>query len=192
MLPDDYAVAIGILLRSLPKPCSPHEVDDDFGDFIYAPYGYFVSTYGCNEEYLSISLDALHDLTKRFSVEGPIRVFLNTFPRETLACMNDWVTDEHYHVRRLVSEGTRPLLPWAQRINIEYTQGIPLLDVLYYDPTRFVTRSVANHLNDISKKDPDLVVFILKRWKKESKQNPKEMNYIIKHALRTAIKDGHT
>lgn len=66
-----------------------------------------------------------------------------------------------------------------------------ILDNLYFDKTRFVVRSVANHLNDISKFDPDLVVEILKRWKKEGKQEKKEMEYLINHSLRTSIKKGH-
>jgi hypothetical protein len=68
---------------------------------------------------------------------------------------------------------------------------LPILDQLFYDPTRFVTRSVANHLNDISKINPDLALETLARWHNTGKQNLKEMDYMVCHALRTLIKQGH-
>ena len=190
-LPEDYRAAVEILTKSLPPPCDPTLSDDDFGDFIYGPYGAFVAEYGCTKKDLVFSLKVLKEFTTRFSVEGPIRPFLNEFPKETLAAMDEWVTDDHYHVRRLVSEGTRPLLPWAKKITIDYREPLRFLDQLHADPTRFVTRSVANHLNDISKTDPDLVVTTLKRWQKAGKQTEKEMAFITKHSLRTLEKQGH-
>jgi hypothetical protein len=54
-----------------------------------------------------------------------------------------------------------------------------------------VVRSVANHLNDISKIDPGFVVECLKKWKSTGKQSAKEMDYLMNHALRTLIKKGH-
>jgi 3-methyladenine DNA glycosylase AlkC len=65
-----------------------------------------------------------------------------------------------------------------------------LLHDLFFDQTRYVTRSVANHLNDISKKDPELVYEMLQKWKNSGKQNPQEMDFIIKHSLRTLVKKG--
>jgi hypothetical protein len=53
-----------------------------------------------------------------------------------------------------------------------------------------VTRSVANHLNDIAKKNGALVVTTLTRWKKEGKQDSKELAWMTKHALRTLVKKG--
>ena len=66
-----------------------------------------------------------------------------------------------------------------------------MLDNLYVDKTRFVTRSVANHLNDIAKLDASLVIETLKRWKASKKQNEKEMDFILSHSLRTLVKDGN-
>ncbi|MCI0501212.1 MAG: DNA alkylation repair protein, partial [Epsilonproteobacteria bacterium] len=40
-LPDDFEVATKILLASLPEELDGSKTDDDFGDFIYAPYGEF-------------------------------------------------------------------------------------------------------------------------------------------------------
>ncbi|MCH9813835.1 MAG: DNA alkylation repair protein [Epsilonproteobacteria bacterium] len=187
-LPKEYEKATKILLDALPQPLDPHKTDDDFGDFIYAPYSEFVTQHGCTEASLAFSLQALREITKRFSVELAIRDFINHFPQQTLAMLQSCTHSTNYHERRLVSEGLRPKLPWAKKLTLDYRQTIPLLDNLYCDKTRYVTRSVANHLNDISKIDPALVVQTLKRWKASNKQNPKEMQFIINHALRTLIK----
>lgn len=189
-LPDQYRSAVAILLRSLPPPNDPELSDDDFGDFIYAPYMEFVARYGCARDHLEFSLDALYQMTTRFSAEDAIRPFINAFPEETLAALTRWSEDPHYHVRRLCSEGTRPKLPWSRKIDLPVSAPIPLLDVLHADRTRFVTRSVANHINDISKIDPALAVRTLTRWKKSKRQAPAELDFIIRHALRSLIKAG--
>ncbi len=191
-LPQDYPEALAVLLNALPEPLDPTLMDDDFGDFIYAPYSHFVAKYGCTEAYKNQSLDALKHMTMRFSCEDSIRYFINAFPNETLAKLNLWATDSNYHVRRLASEGSRPKLPWCQKINLTHTDTLPLLEALYTDPTRYVTRSVANHLNDISKIHPHIVTDTLKRWKTNKKANPKELEFIIKHSLRTLVKQGHS
>lgn len=190
-LPTNYREAVNILISSLPKPSNPELTDNDFGDFIYAPYGEFVAKNGCNKEYLQFSLQALKEITTRFSAEDSIRYFINAFSKETISELINWTADSHYHVRRLCSEGTRPKLPWSMKINIPATIPLPILERLYTDKTRFVTRSVANHLNDISKIDPDLVIKTLSKWKKTGEQNEKEMDYITRHALRTLIKTGN-
>lgn len=189
-LPADYPGALSILLRSLPPELDPTLTDNDFGNFIYAPYSAFVARYGCSAEHLDKSLAALKDMTKRFSAEWPIRDFINAFPQETMAFLTACAQDDHYHVRRLASEGTRPKLPWAQKLNLDYQAAMPLLDQLSADSTRFVTRSVANHLNDVSKIDPELVVATLKRWRKSGRQGEKELVYMCQHALRTLVKKG--
>lgn len=189
-LPNNYREAVEVLIKSLPKPCNPNLSDDDFGDFIYAPYHHFVAVYGCNSDDLAFSLQALEELTMRFSAEDAIRYFINAFPKETMAKMMAWTKHPHYHVRRLASEGSRPKLPWCQKIDIEPESTLPILNHLFSDKTRYVTRSVANHLNDISKINPTLVINTLKQWKKEGIQNTKEMDFIIRHALRTLIKNG--
>jgi 3-methyladenine DNA glycosylase AlkC len=52
---------------------------------------------------------------------------------------------------------------------LDYKRTIEILDNLYFDKSRYVTRSVANHLNDISKIDGDLVVDVLEKWKNKLK-----------------------
>jgi 3-methyladenine DNA glycosylase AlkC len=190
-LPQDYREAVSLLIESLPEPCDPNLSDNDFGDFIYAPYADFVAQYGCTIENLIFSLGALKEMTTRFSAEDAIRYFINAFPEETMKALLKWSKDAHYHVRRLSSEGSRPKLPWAQKIYIPIEESLPILDNLFYDPTRFVTRSVANHINDISKIDSELAISTLTKWKKSGIQNPKETDFIIRHSLRTLVKQGN-
>lgn len=70
-------------------------------------------------------------------------------------------------MRQLVSEGTRPKLPWVRQVP-EITRHpeatIPVLDQLYRDESEFVRRPIANHLNDTSRVDPDLAIRTAARW----------------------------
>jgi len=191
-LPSDFQEAVNILLLALPLELDTNKSDDDFGDFIYAPYSEYVTAYGCNEKYLDFSLQALREITKRFSVEFAIRDFINNYPTQTLAMLEECAKSENYHERRLASEGLRMKLPWAKKLTIDYRAPLKHLELLYTDATRYVTRSVANHLNDIAKIDATLVIETLKRWKKSKKQEPKEMDFIIRHALRTLLKQGNS
>ncbi|MEO0458948.1 MAG: DNA alkylation repair protein, partial [Cyanobacteria bacterium P01_A01_bin.114] len=132
-LPDDYPGALAIILRSLPPELDPSKTDDDFGDFIFAPLSLFVATYGCTADYLNSSLNALKEITKRFSAEDAVRYFINAFPSETFSFLLDCAKDDNYHVRRWASEGTRPKLPWSQKLITDYKQPLPLLEILYGD-----------------------------------------------------------
>lgn len=190
-LPHDYREAVNIILSALPAPLDENLTDNDFGDFIYAPYNDFVAHYGCDAVNLEFSLAAIKEITKRFSAEDAIRFFINAFPTETMQTLLEWSKDSNYHVRRLSSEGSRPKLPWSQKINISPETAIPILDLLFADKTRYVTRSVANHLNDIAKINPDLVLHTLKNWRKSKQQDEKEMSFILKHATRTLVKLGN-
>lgn len=187
----DYREALAKLIASLPPPCDPTLSDGDFGNFIYGPYSHFMAAHGCSADHLDISLEALRAITTRFSAEDAIRPFINAFPERTFAVLQDWTHDPHYHVRRLCSEGTRPRLPWSSRLTTPLQATVPILDALYGDRTRFVTRSVANHLNDIAKDDPDLTVDLLDRWRASGRQTECEMDYIVRHSTRTLVKRGN-
>jgi 3-methyladenine DNA glycosylase AlkC len=189
-LPSDRLVVMKIIIKALPPPLDPQQTDNDFGSFIFAPLGEYIVRYCGDKKYLRQSLLTLKQITMRFSMEDAMRTFINNHPAETLRAYDTWVNDKNYHVRRLVSESTRPNLPWSQKINIDYSVPIKYLDILYKDKTRYVTRSVANHLNDISKLDAELVIDTLKRWEKEGGQSQTEMSWIIKHATRTLVKRG--
>jgi hypothetical protein len=62
----------------------------------------------------------------------------------------------------------------------------PILDTLKADSSLYVRKSVANHLNDITKLHPEWVLKRLKSWPLE---NP-HTAWIARHALRTLIKQG--
>ncbi len=190
-LPSDFAKACHLIRKALPPELDAKNQDDDFGDFIFAPLGEYVVQSGLKKEHLHDSFFTLHELTRRFSMEDAMRAFINTFPKETLKQYKLWVKDKNYHVRRLVSESTRPLLPWSRRIGLTSKETQPLLSKLHADNTRYVTRSVANHLNDIAKKEPKVVIDTLTTWKKLKKQNEAELAWMTKHALRTLVKEGN-
>jgi 3-methyladenine DNA glycosylase AlkC len=190
-LPTGYKDAVEIILKALPAPLDENRTDDDFGDFIYAPYSDFIAHFGCSKADLYFSLAAIKEITKRFSAEDAIRYFINAFPDETMKTLLEWTKDSNYHVRRLCSEGTRPKLPWSQKINVAPMQTLPILNELFADKTRYVTRSVANHLNDFAKIEPNIVLNTLRNWKDSGKQQLAEMDFITKHSLRTLVKNGN-
>ncbi len=190
-LNSDFRVAANQIIAALPPPLDPSRTDDDFGDFIFAPLGEFVVRNGMSAKSLVLSLRTLKEITQRFSMEYAIRSFINEHPERTMSELTKWSGDKNYHVRRLVSEGTRPSLPWSGKISIDPMTAVPLLDRLHTDPTRYVTRSVANHLNDLAKIDPHVVLDLLTKWQAIGKQSRPELQWITKHALRTLVKQGH-
>lgn len=188
-LPKSFAHMADALEAAMPPVLSPDKTDDDFGRFIHAVPGILAVRHGL-EDHRDRALDLLEAATQRFSMEFYIRPFLNRWPDETLARLDRWVEHEHYHVRRLVSEGTRPRLPWAANIDLDPRIPVRFLDALHADPTRYVTRSVANHMNDLTRHAPDVVVDRLAAWAKEGRQDNKELDWMTRHALRTAVKRG--
>lgn len=188
-LPSDFEHAAGILLRSLGPGLESAE-SQGMGVFIYMPHTMYVAEHGLG--HFETSLRALYALTQRFTAEFSIRPFLERYPRETLERLHQWAKDPSVHVRRLVSEGTRPRLPWASRLRAFQKDPSPvlaLLELLKDDPELYVRRSVANNLNDIGKDHPELLVDTCARWKDGA--SPERL-WIIRHALRSAVKRGDT
>ena len=187
-LPSDGEEAIQILMASLGLSPDAPELTG-MGAFLYLPVVFFVAErgLGCFET----SMLAQRELTKRFTAEFSIRAFLEHSPERTLERLRMWATDPNFHVRRLVSEGTRPRLPWAPRLKrFQDDPGpvVALLELLKDDPEEYVRRSVANNLNDISKDHPELAVEIARRWWVEAGEDRKRL---VRHALRTLVKKGH-
>lgn len=189
-LAGDFPTMADQLEAALPARLDPSRTDDDFGQFIHGVHGILAARHGL-EDHRARAMALLYQATQRFTMEFYIRHFLNRWPEETLADLRVWARDENYHLRRLVSEGTRPRLPWAQNVGLSPEQTLPLLDMLYADPTRYVTRSVANHLNDLCKVVPDAVLARLAQWEGAGQQGAKELDWMKRHALRTLIKQGH-
>lgn len=188
-LPQDYAAAAEILLASLgPKL----ETTDGWGmaPFLYLPHVLFVAEYGL--EHFELSMRVQYELTQRFTAEFSIRPYLEQHRDATLARLKAWTDDPSVHVRRLVSEGTRPRLPWAPRLREFQADPRPvleLLELLKDDPELYVRRSVANNLNDIGKDHPALLAETAQRWLHGASE---ARLWLVRHALRSALKRGES
>lgn len=192
-LPEDYEQAGAIMLASL----APEELPDlnydpseaGISGWGIMPMVDYVGLYGL--VHFDLSMTLFKELTKGFSSEFGIRPFLDQAPERTLAVLTTWLDDPSRHVRRLISEGTRPRLPWGMRLQnfvADPAPVLPLLEALKDDPEEYVRRSVANNLNDIAKDHPDLVADIAGRWLKDAS---KDRQRLVRHACRTLIKQGH-
>lgn len=133
----------------------------------------------------------LAELTGLLTAEFAIRTLLRHDIDRALGIVAGWTRSPDAAVRRLASEGTRPYLPWAVRVPAITTRPgvtVPILDALYRDTDEVVRRSVANHLNDLSRENADLVVDTAGRWLVAPDENTAAL---VRHALRTLIKRGH-
>lgn len=147
----------------------------------------YVGRYGLDD--FGTSLEALKYFTTFGSSEFAIREFLRRDLPRTLAVMEEWSRDESEDVRRLASEGCRPRLPWSFRLDAlvaDPSPVVPILENLKADPSKYVRKSVANHLNDITKDHPAWVLERVNGWALENTATA----WIVRHALRTLIKKG--
>jgi 3-methyladenine DNA glycosylase AlkC len=187
-LPPDFEEAVEILTRSLGPELTAPELNG-FEVFRYLPHVFWVSTHGLGHP--DAALRFQYEVTKRFSAEFSLRAFVERHPEKTLEILRRWARDPNVHVRRLVSEGTRPRLPWAPRLRMfqkDPSKGLELLELLKDDPELYVRRSVANHLNDISKDHPERAVQVANAWARGADENRR---WVIRHALRDLVKKGH-
>ena len=187
-LPVDFLEAASCLER-IPAVWDHGDVDDALSGFAAWPLIDYVAVYGLESP--EVSLELLRKLTPLFSAEFALQPFLIHHQDLTLKTLKVWSTDVDSHVRRLVSEGTRPRLPWGKRLTAfvdDPTSCLLLLEALKDDPSEYVRRSVANHLNDISKDHADLVIERCYQWQEGAST---DRQWIIKHATRSLVKLGH-
>ena len=147
----------------------------------------FVEIYGLND--IHTSFKAIEVFTELFTSEMAIRPFIKKYSAETREQLLTWSLSDNHHYRRLSSEGTRPRLPWASPLRNfikDPSPNLPILENLKNDESLYVRKSVANHLNDISKDHPELVLKIAKKWHGKTAHT----NWIVKHGLRTLLKKG--
>ena len=184
-LPDEYPKAIRILLQIL-GPQNKNETGMFKEGYWLLPVAFFVEKYGT--DHFEISTGAIYEITQRSTGEYAVRPFLVKFPKKMTSLMLKWSKNKNVHVRRLSSEGLRPRLPWAKKLEQfidDPTPILPILENLKKDESMFVKKSVANNLNDILKDNYSVGIRILKKW---SKTKNKDTQWIIKHALRNEIK----
>lgn len=182
LLPKEYKQALKIILHSTEN--------SELKGFDLWPYTEFVQTYGLDE--FESSLHALKTLTTLFTAEWAVRPFIKHYPQETLNFLNECARDKNVHIRRWASEGTRPRLPWGERLSTDPSTALAILEELKFDEELYVRKSVANHLGDIAKVDPDLVLNLLGRWKQGAGQEHKsKIEWLLRHSLRSLIKKGH-
>lgn len=177
-LPADYGQALDILYRVAPR------VGHGFAAIALSE---FVALRGLQD--FDRSMDALAYFTQFGSGEFAVRHFIVAEPERALATMSRWAGHDNEHVRRLASEGSRPRLPWSfqlKALQADPALAMPILERLKADPSLYVRKSVANHLNDFSKDHPDWLVGQLQNWD----QSAPETAWIVKQAVRTLVKKG--
>jgi 3-methyladenine DNA glycosylase AlkC len=193
-LPDDFAAAADRIEAALGTPFDPAapsaaKRDDGLSGWSLWAAGEFVARNGI--EHPERALKALHAITQRFTAEWAIRPLIVRHPELVFRTLADWVGDPSAQVRRLISEGTRPRLPWGLQLKsliADPSPTLPLLRALQDDASDYVRRSVANHLNDIAKDHPQLVV----DWVREHLAGATPARRaLLRHASRTLIKKGH-
>ena len=191
-LPTDFAQTADCLM-AIPAIWDHGDENDPLRSFAAWPIIDYIAKHGIEQP--NLALQVLKTLTCLFSAEFAIRPFILKYPELCHQNLASWSKDEDYHVRRLVSEGTRPRLPWGIRLPPFVKDPSPCLgylDQLKDDEQLYVRRSVANHLNDIAKDHPDIVITTCKQWLAEVKNKPStDLQWLIKHATRTVVKQGH-
>lgn len=191
-LPDDFQKTI-VILQKIPSVWPDSSEKDRTFAFIAWPLIDYVGVHGA--DFPELSLHVLKVLTPLFTAEFAIRPFMHEHFERLLPILTVWVLDKNEHVRRLVSEGVRPRLPWGLQLKkfiADPKPILPLLDALKFDESEYVRRSVANNLNDISKDHPNLVMDVCSQWINEANTDLEKynVNRLVKHALRTLIKRG--
>jgi 3-methyladenine DNA glycosylase AlkC len=182
-LPPSYRATEKIVGKSLRHP--------DFSGWMIWPVSEALAERAVDSEDagdFEAGLALLAALTGRLTGEFALRRFLATDLDRSLRTVLTWTTHPDDHVRRLASEGTRPRLPWAKRVpalTARPAATLPILEALHRDGSEYVRRSVANHLNDISRLDPTLAVATATAWLDDG--DPQTAR-LVKRALRTLVK----
>ena len=177
-LPEEFPKALAILRKLAPR------FKHGFVSLVLPDY---VGLYGLDD--FERSMDALKFFTTFGSSEFAIREFLRRDLPRTLAVMETWSRDADEHVRRLASEGCRPRLPWSFKLRELIADPSPVRPILHNlraDPSLYVRKSVANHLNDVTKDHPGWVLERIGGWDLADERTA----WIAKRALRTLIKQG--
>lgn len=189
-LPADFPIAAALLVSALDPPLGPDELAP-LERFLVWPQTAWTARRGRETGDFETTAQTLKEMTQRFSAEGDLRVLFELDASKALDLLADWTLDPNPHVRRLVSEGTRPRLPLAarwRRFDSDPGPILALLERLKDDPSLYVRRSVANQLNDWAKDHPDRIAGLLVRW---SEGASPERKWLVSHGGRTLVKKAH-
>lgn len=194
-LPVDFDDLSPLLIKSFGPPLAATD-GNGLAPFFYFPHAHLIAAYGTSK--FDSGMAANYEITKRFTAEFSIRPFLIEHRSKCLKLLKRWSKDSNAHVRRLVSEGTRPRLPWAMRLpefQADPKLSLPLLELLKDDPELYVRRSVANHLGDIAKDHLEIALDVCETWLDELRQSDDDAvadnrRWIVRHALRHPAKKG--
>lgn len=183
-MPTDFPQAADILVKLI-ESLRKAGIKEGSVEYMFLPE--YIETYGIN--HYQKSVEVMEKVTQFTSGEFAVRPFLIKYGQRMLDQMVLWSQHDHYLVRRLASEGSRPRLPWAIALKEYKKNPIDILPILHYlidDPTEIVRRSVANNLNDIAKDNPQIVIDFVKEYLGKSEQ----FDRTLKHACRTLLKQA--
>ena len=165
-------------------------ITEDCVGFPYLIFPDFVEVFGQGAEHWELSMQALERFTPKSSAEFAVRPFLLREPERMMEQMLVWSKHHDEHVRRLASEGCRPRLPWGQALpmfKLDPAPVLPVLEQLKADSSLYVRKSVANHLNDIAKDHPAVVLETARRW---IGIDPRT-DWIVRHGCRSLIRKAN-
>jgi len=190
-LPDDYRTVAAVFRRAL---AGASDSPAGFTGWMIWPVSETVTTLALastDPDAFDDGLALLAELTPRLTAEFAIRRFLEADLDRALAAVRTWTGHPDEHVRRLASEGTRQYLPWAIRVRALLARPeatLEILEALRSDDSEYVRRSVANHLNDLSRDNADMVAAVAASWSIDADANTR---WIVRHGLRTLVKKAH-
>lgn len=179
--PGTYPEALAVFMNILGPP-NPNETGMFTHYYWILPIGKFVEKYGL--EHFQLSMDAIAEITRRNTGEYAVRPYIRMYPEASLAILRKWATSDDFHLRRLASEGLRPKLPWAPKLDTFIHDPHPVFDILTLlkeDEIKFVKKSVANHLTDWLKVNREPAAALIRNWSESD--NP-HTQWIIRHATR--------
>lgn len=183
-LPESWPEALSVLRAGMGPALDG--TDAVSSNFYLWPVLQVVEDHGL--EHPALSLAALAEMTRRFSAEFAVRPYLVAHPEVAWPAVMAWAEDDDVHVRRLASEGSRPRLPWGIRLHGTTARGLAVIERLKDDPEKYVQKSVANHLNDVSREDAAAALAVAKRWSVGATAG---RQWVIRHALRSLLKAGN-
>lgn len=152
-------------------------------------------------EHPDVALGLLARSTSLSSAEFAIRPYIDDDPVAVLAMLDEWAASDDEHVRRLVSEGTRPKLPWGAGLAVAKSDplyAVTLLDRLVDDDSEYVRRSVSNHLNDLCRVAPAEALGVASRWSTSADaaelagdaETAARVRWVVARGIRTLVKSG--